>query len=312
MGGRKSFLNNNQPMQAPSRREPDIAPKSVEPPKEPARIKKFRRALVKAIPRFPNDRTALRHMQQKHLPELLVDYLNWASRYVGARPRAVTVEPVVKADPRWSALSPAIEAFLGKVRCGEDLTPHLSIAPHTRGYAPAARSQGATAEDKWSDKDFLLNTLGYHHFHLGTALEKRGRAARTNDLVFAQVTRDELRVIAIFDHAVFDAGSAERMRLWQLHEEIAFRGVPAGTFVVRGSIATSGHKLHVVRYAQHCARLIKELEPKLDDPEFVRGLYKPLEEAPVKPKPEWAFHHLDLAIYDMAKPGLLIVQKGWN
>jgi hypothetical protein len=63
-------------------------------------------------------------------------------------------------------------------------------------------------------------------------------------------------------------------------------------------------------YAQRIARLIKEVDQKLDDPKFVRNLYNPREEAPRKPKPEWVFAHLDLAIYDRAKPGLLIVQKG--
>jgi hypothetical protein len=47
---------------------------------EPPRIKKFRSELIKAIPRFPNNRASLLHMRQKHLPELLIDYVNWRSR----------------------------------------------------------------------------------------------------------------------------------------------------------------------------------------------------------------------------------------
>jgi hypothetical protein len=43
---------------------------------EPPRIKKFRLALVKEIPRFPNDKASLQHMQQKHLPEVMIDYVN--------------------------------------------------------------------------------------------------------------------------------------------------------------------------------------------------------------------------------------------
>jgi hypothetical protein len=54
------------------------------------------------------------------------------------------------------------------------------------------------------------------------------------------------------------------------------------------------------------------MEPKLDNTDFVRNLYTPKEEAPRKSKPEWWFNHLDLAIYDKAKPALLILQKGWN
>jgi hypothetical protein len=61
-----------------------------------------------------------------------------------------------------------------------------------------------------------------------------------------------------------------------------------------------------------CARIIKHIEPKLDDLEFVKSLYQPSSEAPLKSKPDWGFMHLDLAIYDAAKPGYLILQKGWH
>ena len=35
-------------------------------------------------------------------------------------------------------------------------------------------------------------------------------------------------------------------------------------------------------------------------------------EMPPKTKLEWAFFHLDLAIYDRAKRAAFIVQRGWN
>ena len=224
---------------------------------EPPRIKKFRRELIKVIPRVPNNRATLLHMQQKHLADLLVDYVNWRSRCIGQHPRTVSIEAAAKSDPRWSAHAAAIADFLNKVGRGDDLTTHLSIEPHTRGYAATARAPGAMPKDRWSDKDFLLNVMGYHHFHLGTALEKRGHATRTDDLIFAEVTRDTFKVIAIFDHDVFDRNSAERMRLWALHESIIFRGVTPGSVVVMGNIATSGHSVHAVHYAQQCARTIR-------------------------------------------------------
>ena len=279
---------------------------------EPPRIKKFRRDLIKAIPRVPNNKASLQHMEGKHLTDLLIDYINWRSRYVGQRPRTVSIEPAAQADPRWSSHAAAIKSFLDKVERGDDLTPHLSIEPHTRGYAPAARAPGATPDDRWSDKDFLLNIMGFHHFHLGTTKQKRGHVDRTDDLVFAEVGRDTFRVIAIFGHDVFEKSSAERMRLWSVHDEVAFRGVAPGSVVVPAMIATSGHTLHVVQYAQHCAQIIREFEPKLDDPEYVRNLYTPPEEAPAKSKVSWGFRHLDLAIYDAAKPVFVILKKGWN
>lgn len=282
-------------------------------PTEPARIKKFRLELVKAIPRFPNNRASLAHMQQKPLGTVLIDYLNWRSRYVGVRPRAVTVEPVAEADARWSVLSMEITAFLEKVRKGEDLTSHLSIQPHTRGYAPAARLPGATSEDRWSDKDPLLAGMGYHHFHLGTTVEAAGHVARTDDLIFAQVARETFTVIAIFDHNVFELGSTERLRLWEVHDEVSLRGVPPGSVVLSAPIMTSGHALHVVQYAGHCARIIVKTDAEIDGKarlgdRFVAAGFT----APEKPRFEWSFHHLDLGLFEKSSRTVIWQARGWN
>jgi hypothetical protein len=252
-------------------------------------------------------------MRQKRLGDVLVDYLNWRSRYIGSRPRQIEIEAAATADRRWSAMSVPVAAFLEKVRRGDDLTPHLSLAPHTRGYALAARAPGATNEDRWSDKDLLLTRMGYHHFHLGTAIEPAGHASRSDDLIFAEVSRDIFKVIAIFDHGVFDQASAERMRLAALHEKIIFRGLPPGAGVLRGAVTSSGHALHVVVYARRCGRLIQFVDPQLDERAYIENLYAQGKiEPPQKPKLEWAFFHLDLAIYDRAKGAAFVVLQGWN
>jgi hypothetical protein len=108
----------------------------------------------------------------------------------------------------------------------------------------------------------------------------------------AEVDRDAFRVIAIFDHDVFDQNSAERKRLWALHESIIFRGVPPDSAVVMGNIATSGHSVHVVRYAQRCARTIRDFEPKLDDLNYMGSLYRQGQQMPPEPKFAWGFRHL--------------------
>lgn len=279
---------------------------------EPIRIKQLRRDLIAKIPRVPNDRASLQHMQEKCLTDLLIDYISWRSRYVGERPRAVSVESEARNDKRWLAHSAAISGFLTKVGRGDDLTPHLSIAPHTRGYAPAAHAPGATPDDRWSDKDFLLNAMGFHHFHLGTATQQRGHVDRTDDLIFAEVDRDNFKVIAIFNHDVFNKGSTERERLWAVHESIITRDVPAGSVVLGPTIATSGHAVKVVVYAQECARIICDIEPKLNDPNYLKSLYGPPDEARGKSKVSWNFKHLDLGISDAAKQTILILRKGWN
>jgi hypothetical protein len=207
----------------------------------------------------------------------------------------------------------AIEAFLEKVRRGDDLTPHLSLAPHTRGYALAANSPGATIDDRWSDKDLLLTRMGYHHFHLGINIEAAGHAERTNDLVFAEVSRDKFKIIATFNHAVFNQDSAERRLLTKLHNWIIFRGLPPGTGVMTAPVTSSGHSAHVHAYAQCCTRLIEFVDPQLDDRVYIESLYAQGKiQAPLKPKLEWKFNHLDLMIYDRADMKAFCVQQAWN
>jgi hypothetical protein len=75
----------------------------------------------------------------------------------------VSVEPTVCANPRWAAHSDAIKAFLEKVRTGEDLTPHLSITPHTKGYAPAAPAQNAPPADRWCVAAPNFDPFGFQH-----------------------------------------------------------------------------------------------------------------------------------------------------
>jgi hypothetical protein len=247
------------------------------------------------------------------LRDILIDFVNWRSRYVGTRPRNVTVESAAAADPRWTSLSAEISLLLEKVRAGGDLTPHLSVKPHTRGFTPVALARGASSGDKWLDKDFALAAHGFHHFHLGVGFEPSGQVERSDDLLFAHVTRDSVNVIGVFDHSVFDLSSAERHRLNLMHEQCTFRNVPPGAVVIRASITTSGHATHVVFYANRCARLIFEMDPKLDDRDCVDELYRMASlTTPDKPKLAWGFNHLDFGVADMRSGVFFTLMQAWN
>jgi hypothetical protein len=133
---------------------------------EPRRVAKLRRELIQAIPRIPNDAAALAQMEQKSLGQLAVDYVSWISRYVMPRPRRIAIVKWALADSRWRLRENAIRELLAKVERGDDLTPYLSLQPHSRGYNAAPFVPGGPSEQKWRDKDFLLTTTGCHHFHL--------------------------------------------------------------------------------------------------------------------------------------------------
>jgi hypothetical protein len=286
---------------------------------ESTRVKTFRLKVAKEIPKFPNDKNTLNSLESESLATLLIHYTNWAVRYVSNRPRAVHIETTASSDARWPRLKAEIESFLEKVKKGEDLAPHLSLDPHTRGYTPASSAKGAQA-DRWADKDFLLIVMGYHHFHLGLATEAKGFITRSNDLLFAKVSRDDFTVIAILDHSVFDMSrtptgdmTKERERLWSMFDAHSTKGLPPGSVYIPAMITTSGHSLHLVRLAQEYARIVREIDPKLDDISYVQEMYQRAGmPCPKKPKIAWHLNFLDLGLLDSSSNMFFVFRYGPN
>jgi len=284
---------------------------------EPKRINNFRLSIVKEIPKFPNDKATKQILEEKSLANLLINYMNWMSRYVPPRPRKVQIEPTTTADSRWRTVRPAIEALLVKVRNGEDLIPHLSLQIHSQGFTPATAAKGPDA-DIWADKDFLLNVMGFHHFHLGISTVTAGHVERTDEVVYAEVTRDKFNVVAIFDHSVFEKTdeitktmTAERDRLWDIFIKRSSRGMPPGSVYVPAAILTSGHAEHHVRMADYYARIVRETDPMVDDPSFLSSLYSDARlPVPPRPKLKWHLHFMDLCLLDEAQKVYFVLQKG--
>jgi hypothetical protein len=254
-------------------------------------------------------------MEQQSLGTLLIIYMNWRIRLVPPSVRSVTIRADASRDERWHQLKPSIDAFLKKVRRGEDLTPHLSQAAVLNGYASAAHAS-RKAPDRWADKDLFLNVMGFHHFHLGMSLEKRGFVTRTNVVLFARVTRTSFDVLGLFNHSVFCTDDTttmtlERRRLWELHERVIFEGVESGAFVVANPISASGHSSQIVMLAQHYARLVKHVDPRLDDRSYLATtIYGDQLPIPSNPKLRWCFKHLDLYLADDASNASFLMFQG--
>lgn len=286
---------------------------------ESKRVRAFRLAIAKDIPKFPNTKETLKSLDGASFRTLLTHYVNWAIRYVSMRPRAVHIEPSASSDARWSALKTEITAFLEKVKKGQDLTPHLSLEPRTRGYTPASSGKGESV-DRWADKDFLLNVVGYHHFHLGLATEVRGFASRTDELLFANVSRDRFTGVAIFDHSVFDLSRSpagdmtkERERLWGIFDEHSSRGLPPGSVYMPAMITTSGHSLQLVRLADDYVYVVREIDPTLDDISYVQEMYQRVGLlCPKKPKLAWHLNILDLGLLDSSSNTFFVLRYGPN
>ncbi|MEQ8322070.1 MAG: hypothetical protein RH946_17540 [Rhodospirillales bacterium] len=269
--------------------------------------------MVNTIPRFPNDHASKKQMEEAAIGNVLLDFVNWRARFVGVRPRKVLMSEDATNDPRWHENKYEIETFLDKVVCGDDLSIYLSRQTQSRGVRVSPREGGATADEKWSDKDFVLTTMGFHHFHLQPYRTKRGLGRKSNILLFAQVNRDEFLVVGLFDHSVFDRESRERARLYEINDYWSMRGVSPGAVVVHNPIATSAHSIHHVRYASHCKRIIHEIDSKLDDSGFVASFFKGTRiPVPKRPQFEWCFQHLDLGVLEHKCQVFFSLQKGWN
>ena len=171
------------------------------------------------------------------------------------------------------------------------------------------------AHNRWEDKDFLLNVMGYHHLHLSRAIERPGLAKRTKNVLFVQVTRDTIHAIGFFDHTVFErtdvtsqAMTDERARLWKIYES---RGRTAGAIYAMGSIATSGHAQQHVMLAQRYSRIIANIDSKLDRLNTRAEVFQDLPTPALKAlKLQWQFNFLDLGLLDQSTATFYVLQKG--
>ena len=265
------------------------------------------------MPFFPNNKETRQELLDQSISSVMFHYIHWASRFVPSRNRKVIIDPKVTSDTRWKLVKDRINSLLVKVRAGEDLTPYLSLKAHTKGYTPSDRIRSGEA-NSWDDKDFLLNTMGFHHFHLGESINNKGISERTNEVIFVRVSRNDFHVAAIFDHSVFDSDrdendsmNEERTRLWKIYDDFSTRGLPPGTVHMSNPITASGHPLHIHDITREYTHVLNELDRKIDSREFESSVYE--EAKLVKPKKNklvWHINGLDLGLLDKANQFFII------
>lgn len=283
---------------------------------ESKRVKNLKSNLIKELPFFPNDKVTFNALEGQSLSDVLIHYLHWKTRIVPPRPRKIQIAPEVTSDKRWKQFKAGINGLLEKVRNGEDIYPYHSQRAHKNGYTPVQRVRDGEV-DSWEDKDQLLNTKGFYHFHLNMNVHSTGLSERTDDVLFAFVSRDTFHAIGIFNHSVFESAdssgrmTAERERMWKLHEKHTTLGMAPGTVYFSNPIMTSGHPVYLIRMCDFYAQIIRETDPKLDDRIFINGLYDqgglP---HPSKYNFEWRFHSLDLGLFDKRTNVFFSLYKG--
>ncbi len=271
---------------------------------ESRKIRQLKEKLINELPFFPNEKSIRTELENLSLNGVLIAYLHWKTRIVPPRRRKVNISPEVTSDKRWKELKSGIHGLLDKVRKGEDLYPHLSLRAHKYGYTPVERIRNGEV-DSWEDKDHLLNTKGFHHFHLSMNIQSTGLGVRTNSVLFAFVSRDQFHAVGIFDHSVFDKPdilngmSEERERMWALHEKHTTFGMKPGTVYMNNPITSSGHPVNIIMLADRYAAIIREYDQKAEERNFANELYAQSPSSPPERyKFDWGIQGLDLVLFD--------------
>ena len=194
-----------------------------------------------------------------------------------------------------------VDSLLAGVENGIDLVPHLSLKARKHGFV----HKESMNSSNWGDKDFLLNVMGLHHFHLSTKIETQGHAARTNPVLFAFVGPDVFDILGIFNHSVFEAKDGEfteeRERIWSYYRRYQNARMPQGGAYIGGyggfGITLAGTPTVVEGAAIEHTKLIERYDDCLETPEFLASLW-PDGDVPTKTKIRWCYHHLVLGILD--------------
>lgn len=281
------------------------------------RFQRFRRRLIEELPRRPNDRKSLALLQSKRNTDLLIIYLCWRFRQIGVRPRQVVGKSRLLADTAAASLKPKIDAFINAAEQGSDLTPYLSLRALREGFVSTTQPQ----KTGWDDKDFLLNVMGFHHFHLGLQREPKGHMKRTKKVLFSHVSRDKLEILSLFDHTVFDRTQGtqmtpERAKIWSMYvawcrSNVSVENDDARAFVT-SSLTLAGTPMVVTMEAIKHIEIIRETDPQLDDPNYIKNtLYEELP-LPTRMKMQWHYNHLDLGILNVPTRDFFVLRHGPN
>ena len=264
-------------------------------------FKRFKADLIAQIPRVPNDKTSLVALESKSPTELLIIYLCWRLRFIEIRPRAIKGKHRLWYRLRYLGIRSNVNGLLSAAEMGRDLNPYLSLRAHRHGFV----LDGSEDSVQWKHKDFLLNVMGLHHFHLGIRLEAKGHMARTDTVLFAFVDRDTFEILGLFNHGVFKNEDKvlplERRKIWSTFERFQSRRTPPGSFYVGGyggmGITLAGTPTAVTLRAIDHIRLIEEFDPQLDSPDFLAKLWG-AGQVPARHRVCWHYKHLTLGLLD--------------
>ena len=106
-----------------------------------------------------------------------------------------------------------------------------------------------------------------------------------------------------------------RVKLWQAYQKREAAHALPGQLMVGGfanfGITLSSQPVAVVRAAQRHVAIMREIDPKLDDPTYVKTLYGNTA-VPAKPKLRWWYACLDFGLFDEPANVFAVFARGPN
>lgn len=262
-------------------------------------IKRFRQVMIKELPKVPNTPVAIDELEKMPTREIISKYITWKIRTIPIRKRTIEFSPMGIDLNVFIKMYPDIKEFLNKVINGNDLNPYLSEQVRTHGVV----LPGASFKSKGKDIDSLVLREGLYHFHFAPKDNKNPKG-RSNYLIFADVSKDTFTIVAIAPHRVFDHGSKDAHRFFEIRRKYLERDIPAGQAYMLNPVMASGHTLEIFTYAIHCEDTIHSMDSKLNDSNFISQLYVdgklqcPSLERPKKTNLIWFFYDLNLGLLE--------------
>jgi hypothetical protein len=298
------------------------------------RLEEFRQWLIQAIPCEPAHARA--DLAARSLSSLLIDFMNWRDRFVSQRARNVTTWDKFFRDPRALRVWPAVIKLGQRIAAGDDLTPFLSKDIKRYGYVrPKLGKDGKRRGIEWGDKDYVLNSYGFHHLHLSDKIKASGWVHRTDDLMFASFTREAAFFLMVGDHKSFDDGTLDRAVAesrassgqvikgvtgesmahadrHKLHRRGVTTAIAVGDNTVMGPmISTAGTSIFQSTQVAKMMHVIEQQEPRLDDTAARQQLFSSAgRPCPDLPDFIWRMNNCDLGVLEQST-GIFFEMLQW-
>jgi len=261
------------------------------------------------------------------LRELMSVYMGWAQRLIRPAPRQVGIIDGFW-DNRGKRHQAEVEAHIGRIILGADLSSFLSRKIHQHGYAPKGAGTKTVRGIDWNRMDLALNAWGVHHLHL--------RERPADELLFTTFSRQSANLLLLGSHKSFHSGEIEaavmrwraQTNQWVLNGVLPEReSTPAkrthltrhglatsanigGKTILSSLISSAGTSLQIGIHADRVVTALRAYDAKLDRP-VLTELIRTDDLVRLKGRRwSWRMDYCDLLLVEETTPYKLLAVPG--